>query len=164
MREMHGLTNSPEYVVWQSMRGRCLRPRTGGFSRYGGRGIGICARWDSFLAFLADMGTQPSPKHSLERNDLNADYGPVNCRWALPVEQQRHKCRQLNNTSGFTGVTWDRSRLKWTAWIKINRRTKYLGGFENIEDAIACRKNAEAENNFHPQHGVERDGKIYLER
>jgi hypothetical protein len=50
------------------MRYRCLNPRDTHYKKYGGRGIAIDHVWDSFEAFLADMGPRPSPKHTLDRN------------------------------------------------------------------------------------------------
>lgn len=48
-----------------------------------------------------------------------------------------------NNTSGCTGVSWDKNRKKWIVGIKVNRKAIYLGGFENFEDAVKARKQAE---------------------
>ena len=50
---------------------------------------------------------------------------------------------RLNNTSGYIGVGWDKSRNKWQANIKVKGKKIYLGRFTNIEDAIIVRKNAE---------------------
>lgn len=36
---------SPTYSSWVNMKSRCLNPNHFAFSRYGGRGITICARW-----------------------------------------------------------------------------------------------------------------------
>src|SRR6056300_631167 len=44
------------YTAWEDMRQRCLNPLCLSYPRYGGRGISICARWDSFEYFLSDMG------------------------------------------------------------------------------------------------------------
>lgn len=53
------------------------------------------------------------------------------------------------NTSGITGVTWDKSRNKWKAQIIFKGKNYYLGRYDNKEDAIAARKEAE-ENLFKP--------------
>jgi hypothetical protein len=49
-----------------------------------------------------------------------------------------------NNTSGAVGVSWDSSRLKWLAHIKVNRKFVNLGWHTDREDAIAARKKGEA--------------------
>lgn len=83
---------TPEYRAWINMKSRCLTPSATGWKNYGGRGITVCARWvDDFAAFYADMGPRPSPRHSVERDDVNGPYDHANCRWATVEEQARNK-------------------------------------------------------------------------
>lgn len=53
------------------------------------------------------------------------------------------KTVKSNNTSGFTGVTWDGSRNKWKAVITFKKKIYYLGRYDEKEDAIKIRKKAE---------------------
>lgn len=90
-RRTHGASYTPEYTVWINMWNRCEDPKNNMFHRYGGRGIKVDEQWRDFSAFIGDMGTRPSRKHTLERRDNNKGYGPANCSWATYTEQSRNK-------------------------------------------------------------------------
>lgn len=88
----HGCSGAtPEYFAWQAMTARCSNPRHPSYKHYGGRGIGVCARWSEFEAFHADMGPRPSPRHSIDRIDNSKGYEPGNCRWATQTTQIRNR-------------------------------------------------------------------------
>lgn len=90
----HGSSETLEYGIWCRMKRRCDNPNDQDWSRYGGRGIRVCARWiASFVAFRDDMGPRPSPSHSVDRIDVNGNYEPGNCRWATSKEQGRNTRR-----------------------------------------------------------------------
>jgi hypothetical protein len=84
-------SRTPEYLAWQNMRARCLRPRHPSYKYYGGRGITICERWDIFANFLTDMGRRPGPGYSIDRIDNDGPYSPGNCRWTTQDVQNRHR-------------------------------------------------------------------------
>lgn len=90
-RRTHGESNSRAYSTWLHMRQRCLSPANFRYPSYGGRGIAICERWNTFENFLADMGHPPEGM-SLDRIDNSKGYSPSNCRWATQ-KMQVHNSR-----------------------------------------------------------------------
>jgi hypothetical protein len=72
------------------MRSRCLNPNYDKYPFYGGRGITICERWNSFENFLADMGERPEGL-TLDRRNNDGNYEPSNCRWATALEQRHNR-------------------------------------------------------------------------
>lgn len=107
------------YGAWMHMRSRCNNPNHKNFSRYRGRGIKVCKRWDKFENFLVDMGFPTSHKHTIDRIKNNLGYSKSNCRWATQTEQ----CRNRSNSAYITykGVT--KLRLEWAESLGITPRT-----------------------------------------
>ena len=62
------------------------------------------------------------------------------------------------NTSGCTGVFYHSYHEKWNAVITVNRERIHLGYFNNKEDAIKVRK--EAEEKYFGEHSYENSMKI----
>lgn len=48
-----------------------------------------------------------------------------------------------NNTSGYRGVVWDKTRKKWRAEIKVEGKKVHLGRFAALADAVEARKVAD---------------------
>lgn len=86
----HRRSDTQEWRSWRGARDRCNNPNTKQYINYGARGISMCARWESFENFLADMGNCPA-NCSLDRVDVNGNYSPDNCRWASATDQMRNR-------------------------------------------------------------------------
>jgi hypothetical protein len=107
---------SPEYMAWQSMKARCTQPSTESYPYYGGRGIRVCDRWTgSFGLFLADVGRKPSPRHSLDRIDVNGDYEPGNVRWASAEVQANN----MRNNRTITALGQSATLAQWSRMTGI---------------------------------------------
>jgi hypothetical protein len=116
---------TPERITWKNMRARCENPKASNYAWYGGRGIKVCDRWQSFVAFYEDMGPRPSADHSIERDDTNGDYEPRNCRWATRAEQGANKRNnRLLTAFGETHHMQEWCRIKGisqrTLWDRLN--------------------------------------------
>lgn len=87
----------------------------------------------------------------IDRNELNNLES--NLRPATYQENARNHSLLSNNTSGFTGVSWDKKILKWKAYIVINKQQIHLGLYINKKDAVIARLKAEAKyfKEFSPQ-------------
>ncbi len=62
----------------------------------------------------------------------------------VPCKLDGNRIRSTN-TSGTTGVWFDRNRGKWCAEITFKKKKYFLGRYNKKEDAIVVRKNSENE-------------------
>lgn len=114
----HGARKTRAYYSWWNMRSRCERVGSRYFADYGGRGIGVCARWREFENFLADMG-QPGEGQTLERINNDLGYSPENCRWADRKAQANNR-----RSSVFYEVNGQRKTLQqWADDVGLLRST-----------------------------------------
>ena len=65
-------------------------------------------------------------------------------------QNQSKKKLQKNNTSGFVGVTWNKAYGRWTAKIKKNGKTIFLGNYKSFDGAKNSR--IQAENKYFGEH------------
>ncbi len=86
-------------------------------------------------------------------NGVRDDNRAVNLRPSDSTQNGRNMRRRDDNTSGVTGVSWDKRVRKWLARIAVNQRDTPLGYFKDKADAVAARKAAERKYGFDPMHG-----------
>lgn len=123
-----------EYWTWHDMIQRCENKNNVRYYRYGKRGIKVCEEWHDFVNFFKDMGKKPSPKHQLDRINNDGNYEKNNCRWVTCSENNCNRGITKRNKTGFKGVSIHACG-KFQATIRKDKKTYYLGLFDNPEDA-----------------------------
>lgn len=107
-RKTHGQSKKTLYKIWCGMKARCQNKNNPNYKNYGGRGINVCERWQTFENFASDVGARPTMSHSIDRIDNNSGYHCGHCeecqingwkfntRWATWVQQANNR---RNNVS-----------------------------------------------------------------
>ena len=138
----HGMSKTLEYNSWNTMLQRCNNPNVKSYHNYGERGITVCKRWLHFENFLKDMGIKPKGL-TIERIDNDKGYEPENCVWASWTKQRRNQRICKTNTSGTSGIYFDKQSKRYRVCIGNDYKNHYIGRFDTMEEAIIARKQAE---------------------
>lgn len=69
------------------------------------------------------------------------------------VNMRNQKMRS-DNSSGITGVSWDKTRNKWYVKAEVDGGFKYIGRFESFIEAVAARHAANIAYGFTSRHGA----------
>lgn len=103
------------------------------------------------LAWLYVYGSLP---HMIDHiNGDGTDNRIENLREVTHSVNAQNAKRPNDNTSGSIGVSWDKRRSKWRAYITINQKRIELGNYPHKHDAITARLEAATRYGFHPNHG-----------
>jgi len=130
----HGQSRNPVYIAWANMMKRCNNPSCPKYEHYGGRGISVCDRWQTFENFLSDMGESYVSGYTLERIRVNEGYSLGNCIWADFHTQSRNKRTNIMITyNGETKCLKDWSMLLFGSASALGKRIRR--GY-SIEDAM----------------------------
>ena len=82
--------------------------------------------------------TDNSHDNSVDHADRDQSNNSIdNLRVATHSQNQANSGKYKNNTSGTTGVVWDKAIGKWKVRVSVNKKNHYGGYFVNKEDAIA---------------------------
>jgi hypothetical protein len=69
------------------------------------------------------------------RTGETLDNRKENLRISTTAQNQFNRKLQINNTSGFKGVYWNKKNKVWEAQIKFNQRSIYIGRFDTAKKA-----------------------------
>jgi len=101
--------------------------------------------------FILDYHGELEVDH-IDRNPLNNIKS--NLRITTHINNMHNISKPCDNHTGIIGVIWDKERNKWRVEIQFNSKTIHIGRFENKEDAIKSRLDAELkyfDSEFSPQ-------------
>jgi len=77
------------------------------------------------------------------KNHNGLDNRKINLRLVTKTQNQFNSVKQVNNTSGYKGVSWDKNRNKWSSAIMIEGKFIHLGRYKELWIAKLARKWAE---------------------
>lgn len=138
------MKNKRLYDIWYAMKRRCENENNGSYERYGAVGASYCDEWkeyENFYEWTIKNGYKKGL--TLDRIDTSKPYSPENCRWVDYYFQNQNKKIFHNNTTGYTGVSYDKKRKKYVVSIRRNDLQLNLGSYEDVESAARARERAE---------------------
>jgi HNH endonuclease/AP2 domain len=87
------------------------------------------------------MGLRKGDKRVVDHINHNGlDNRRSNLRICTRFQNMANLRKKVTNTSGHTGVVWDKDSRKWRAQIQAGNKNHHLGRFDTIEAAVAARK------------------------
>ena len=123
----------------------CIDKSTG----YVRLGIGNKVYHAHRLAWLYVKGYLPDKVDHIDGKRSNNIFS--NLREVDSLGNSRNVGRRSDNTTGVTGVTFQRGKYETSIWVEGKRI--FLGYFTELADAAKARKIAERKYGFHENHG-----------
>ena len=132
--------NIDAYVRWTKMFGRCYsKNELKVHPTY--TGCTVSKEWHNFQNF-AEWFYRYYPKDG-KKYDLDKDikvignkiYSKDTCIFVPHKINTFVANRHSNNTSGYTGVSWDKSKKKWKSAISIDGKSNLIGYYNKRDDA-----------------------------
>ncbi|ATE85749.1 HNH homing endonuclease [Shigella phage Sf12] len=90
-------------------------------------------------------------------NHIRDDNRIENLRLVSKQDNLKNQSKRNDNTSGVTGVSWNKREQKFRAYININGKEKHIGYFVDLKSAVLARKSLEKEIGYHENHGAENE-------
>lgn len=150
----HGLSRTKIYHIWDNMNCRCYTPSSKNYPKYGAKGITVCDDWNrrnvnGFINFYKwSMSNGYTEGLTIDRIDETKGYYPENCKWTTYEEQNSHLGMNRNNKTGYTGVCYYSTTNRYVVVISINNKSKYVGSFLTLKDAVLARNKFIDDNNL----------------
>ena len=126
----HGYSGTRQYFIWQQMVQRCINPKHKKYHIYGGKGITIDPKWESFEGFWEDMETGYESNLTIDRIDSSKGYTKDNCRWITKEQNSSETTKRRPVIQ----LMKDPNNVK--EWIEVKRWNSALEA-ANATNAIA---------------------------
>ena len=139
-----------EYAIWHCGISRCYNEKDSSYPRYGALGVRFSDEWLTFENFLRDLPylegydlwkVNPN-KYDLDKDKLQMHlpinqrvYSKYTCCFISKSENRIYTSQGHGEYSQYNGVSYDKRRNKYSAGIKVDRKTINLGRFTNEEAA-----------------------------
>lgn len=147
-----------EHLRWNVSRQKIQKGAIAGEIRDGYRRIGVNGQKYAAHRLIWLFVYGQFPTHFIDHIDGNGLNNRIeNLRDVTNRENCLKQKLHCTNTSGYTGVSWDKRTNRWIAEIRVRDKKIRIGSFKNIEDAAAARKDAEKKHGFHPDHGKRKE-------
>lgn len=101
------------------------------------------------ICWALHHGEDPYPYPIDHKEGVEKGNAITNLRLATWGENGTNKRMQSNNTSGHRGVRMVKKNRRWEAYLTMGGKTLWLGTYGCVEEAIAARLRAEADNNIY---------------
>ena len=146
------------YLVYDKITGKFYRKpdgviATGNLNSGGYIRIGI--NYKSYLAHrlavLYVTGEWPDQVDHI--NHIKDDNRYINLRVASYESNTKNKSVYKSSTTKVTGVSFVKKLNRYKAYIQVAGKQKHLGVFKTVKEAEKARQLANADHNYHENHG-----------
>ena len=145
----HGGRNTRLYNIWGGMKARCNKKSHAFYKHYGGRGITVCAEWQSSFETFRDWAYANGYQDglSIDRIDANGNYCPENCRWATTCQHGNNRRTNVNvEINGVVKTIADWATENGLKYQTVYRRfSRGVRGTDLIKPAMIAMAEAEGQ-------------------
>lgn len=149
-------TYEPSTGVVRWLAGRNAGKIAGSYHKVGGYIMIVYKRkylYAHKIAMMLTHGDLPKGAQVDHINHDRSDNRLENLRITDHENNGRNVSKPCTNTTGVVGATYSKKHNKYIAQIYVDKKHKYLGIYETLEEAATVRKSAEFLYGYHPNHG-----------
>ena len=147
-------------ILWLNPSGKRAKPgdEAGYKAKNGYRRIGINGKeYPTHWIVWWMHGRIIPPGFEIDHeNHIRDDNRIENLRLVTRKQNSQNHTRRITNTSGYTGVFWNKRVCRWNVQVTVDGRCISGGYHDSIESAVAARNELWERYGFHKNHGGEK--------